>query len=507
MASYAMESGTSSCSIARFDVAAQTGIRLHPAHTPCRWREHQFSTESWLDEELRATTTTTTGEADLIFLANHNFALWCHRSMAVKADLLRSSSLTARLRGRACQEGQPPTSLAAADSSLPLLRGNRTRQPLTPERLMPCQPRFKEELWRRLMAHPTLVEARRRSVPVVLTATNNECAPPWTGRGQALPPGVLLLMTQDRTRRPYDAVVPLALAAPPWLVGEPGAAPPSPPLPWAERRLLFFAGHVPKLYISATRYKLWKQLYNASAVTVVSSTIGCTVGAYAVCQSESRIAAEHRTFCHAACGARAKAVCAASAADLRKRCKIYNRRVDWRREEAAIARTARSLPHAEYLALAAAHRFMLVVPGDMLSTRKIAEAMALGGASGVVPLFVVPSALRGQMVLMLPFTRWLDWCSVAYFILEKDAASSRMRSLLGQLAALPSHEVRAKQAALRRVWPAFVLRPRRNESDATGADYLRGEACAAARRFRTSAPPTPARRDLGACTLTPPLAL
>lgn len=113
--------------------------------------------------------------------------------------------------------------------------------------------------------------------------------------------------------------------------------------------------------------------------------------------------------------------------------RLPRRAVDWAREASALARTSRALPRPEFLALAASHRFMLVAPGDMLSTRKIAEAragraapkqsshtscretsssfsavcsssplalpqaMALGAAAGVLPLLVVPSALRGQV--------------------------------------------------------------------------------------------------------------
>ena len=51
----------------------------------------------------------------------------------------------------------------------------------------------------------------------------------------------------------------------------------------------------------------------------------------------------------------------------------------------------------------------------MLSTRKIAEAIALGAAAGVIPVFVAPTALRGKTALILPYTRWLDWCAAAYF--------------------------------------------------------------------------------------------
>ena len=59
---------------------------------------------------------------------------------------------------------------------------------------------------------------------------------------------------------------------------------------------------------------------------------------------------------------------------------------------------------------------------------------------------------------MLPYTRWLDWCEVAYFVAERDAASSRMRAVLHALAHVPAREAQAKQAALRRAWPAFAFR-------------------------------------------------
>jgi hypothetical protein len=110
------------------------------------------------------------------------------------------------------------------------------------------------------------------------------------------------------------------------------------------------------------------------------------------------------------------------------------------------------------------------------------------------------------MALMLPYTRWLDWCEVAYFVAERDAASSRMRAVLHALARVPAREAQAKQAALRRAWPAFAFR-----EGAAGAaegrsapDFLTGEACAAARRFARATPAVPVRRDLIPCTLQPP---
>jgi hypothetical protein len=53
-----------------------------------------------------------------------------------------------------------------------------------------------------------------------------------------------------------------------------------PRVPWVERKLLFFAGHVPKLYLRSTRYLIWRQARTHPNVTAVSSTLACTVGAY-----------------------------------------------------------------------------------------------------------------------------------------------------------------------------------------------------------------------------------
>ena len=217
-----------------------------------------------MDQHMR-TSAADVASADLVYLTHHSFSLWCQRQQSVAVDHLRSPKLAKRLNARACLEGAEPASLPPAVHSLPPLNGSA--QPLTPERLVPCSPTSKEALWQRVWAHPTIAAAVAASVPVVLTLTNNECGAPW---GRREPPrGLLLQMTQDRTRRPYDAVVPLALASPSWLVGA-EAAPPWPLAPWATRQLLFFAGHVPKLYISATRYKLWRQLYNRTGVTAVS---------------------------------------------------------------------------------------------------------------------------------------------------------------------------------------------------------------------------------------------
>ena len=78
-----------------------------------------------------------------------------------------------------------------------------------------------------------------------------------------------------------------------------GLAPPTPR--WEERKLIFIAGHTPKLSQSATRYLLWKQLRRSPHVTALSSTIGCNVASYAICQTPERFEAEFETFCNGWC--------------------------------------------------------------------------------------------------------------------------------------------------------------------------------------------------------------
>ena len=96
-----------------------------------------------------------------------------------------------------------------------------------------------------------------------------------------------------RARR---VVVPAVVARPRWLVsgdagdvaGKYGASPPE-PRQWAERRLAFFAGHVPRLFISPLRYLIWKQIRNLPGVTAISHTLDCSIAAYAVCAKPRKL--------------------------------------------------------------------------------------------------------------------------------------------------------------------------------------------------------------------------
>ena len=173
--------------------------------------------------------------------------------------------------------------------------------------------------------------------------------------------------------------------------------------------------------------------------------------------------------------------------------------VDFAAEAADMARSSRRLSHAEYLSHGLSHRFCLVAPGDFVSTHKITEAMAVGGAGGCIPVFVMPSkglgrggpqtlTTDGQIDLssavqkMLPYSRWLDYCKVAYLLLEHEVTAN-VTYALRQLGAVSETEAELKLQALRRVRPAFVFRRGSSAASPSAPEFILGELCAEARRF------------------------
>ena len=166
-------------------------------------------------------------------------------------------------------------------------------------------------LLRRVLDDPLVRDA---SQPKALVLTNTECAHVVL-QGVALPRHVLLITdrperpalvasgasagagSKTRTRR---VVAPAVVARPAWLLSDDGKDDdhddddPSAPqashsaslsrlvVPsWGERRLAFFAGHVPRLFLSPLRYLIWKQLRNVAGVTALSHSLDCAVAAFA----------------------------------------------------------------------------------------------------------------------------------------------------------------------------------------------------------------------------------
>ncbi len=374
--------------------------------------------------------------------------------------------------------------------------------------------------------------------PVLIPLQSAECGAPWADTVGSFRPRNSLLLEEFVPARQHDGsriVSPFVVSRPEWLVGSEVSAAAPLRVPWKSRKLLFFAGHVPKLFQSTLRYSLWKQLHSrTSEATVRSPTIRCTVGSYETCvDAEARHPALARSaspqavvdfiasHCHTRCATDNRTSCdasrvvkkslAASAqharAVFRRRCAPYLRMVDFERELPHMTNTR--LSHDAYLRLAAAHRFCLVAPGDTWSTHKISESVALGGAGACIPVIVLPKEgahAAAALSRMLPFASWLDYCEVAYFVREPTARAN-MSGVLARLAAVGEAEVRAKRRALRRVRDAFVSPPdaaaaRSDDAEALGAaagsgerwrptaaDYVLGMACEAARRARLHGAP------------------
>jgi hypothetical protein len=142
--------------------------------------------------------------------------------------------------------------------------------------------------------------------------------------------------------------------------------------------------------------------------------------------------------------------------------------------------------------------------------------MAIGGAGGCIPVFVLPA--RGskrprrsgdsdtvhQVANMLPYARWLDYCTVGYLVFS-SVASHNMSGLMATLERVSEAEAAIKLAALHRVRSAFVFRRGSTVAEPSAPEYILSETCAAARRWQAqgSAAFTPAADEaaLARCTL------
>jgi len=374
--------------------------------------------------------------------------------------------------------------------------------------------------------HPLLSEMRNSTTAAVVL-TDNECPPPWTGFGHPERPVIKL---KDHGPGKYDAVAPFVLSRPPWLVGRPRAMQTPSLVPWADRKLLFFAGHVPKLYIQPTRYLIWKQIRRWPKVTAISATINCTIGSMVICKeirncSEQRV----RNFCVPFCqshvlddlrvsindqpghfknfklpAAPTIRRCGRGRLAIIKQCRSY-KRVNFTEELPDMAAATRNLPSREYFQNAMGHRFCLAAPGDFVSTPKITEYVAMGAAGGCLPLMV----LSGEAWRTLPYVRWIDWCKIA-FIVDEKTASTNMERVLRKLEQVTADQAAAMQQELIAVRDAFVWRDFRpvppnelNRTEAPSAvDFLLGELCEAAKRRRLGLPaPPPMGGPLSRCML------
>ena len=442
-----------------------TGYVTAARYEPTDWRNHQYAQELWILETAAQrwpiASSPSLEHADLVLL-NTNFSLLCvaHKKYPARHvwQLLLNSS--AICNGTA--------------------------------------------LGRDLMGSYGNARCRARTAPKLVVLGDTECSPPWMGWAARFgppsrPPEDFQFVTDrlsgKRAVRLNDGkkmasefgtfVGPAMVARPAWLTGVGGG--PKPPV-WDARKLIFFAGHIPKLYLNKLRWNIYRQLASDPlTATCVSSTIACTVGAYEVCASPARISSEYRTFCRNgdigqrfSCGREngSSAPCGATrAAQLKIQCKAYAQEsmsLPWSSSLlASIRRDARILPREEYLREALAHRFCIAAPGDMASTPKIAEFVGVGGARGCIPVIVLS---RLGSTAMLPYSEWLDYCSFA-FLVRYGTANRNMTKVVDRLRAVTSNEAAAMHDTLGAVREAFVWRPPSKDGPPSAADYVLATAC------------------------------
>ena len=524
------------CRIYVHDVAARVGMRLHARYTPCDWPHVQHADEAWISKALWRSPwrVEDPAQADLIYLDGTEFSRWCTASRILSMRNTQQRAARANTSSEvACAAAEQTDTRTAHPAGHVLSRRRRSRgSGASSEPLLKGEadvPLLRDEQSKRLiwqlmletsaaLAHPqegvasspadgtlnqlpsssaataataataaasstsssAVMPARRRRVPRVVVLTSFECPPPY--RPLSSPAEDDLIVLLDQNPRAYDVVTPYVVSQPPWLAAVPGAQ--MPPVPsWSSRKLLFFAGHTPKLTQSLTRYLLWKQMRRSPHVTALSSTIGCNVASYEVCESPDAIANDYGSFCHRWCGS--KIMCTGGAQPLRRQCETVRRYVNFsdEREDLLAASGQGRLTHAAYLSLARSHRFCLVAPGDFVSTHKITEAMAIGGSGGCIPVFVLPATLRGRpgvsgAVGALPYTSWLDYCAVSFVIDERRARYDAATMVERLLAVTPS-EADAKLRELARVRAAFVFHEGSSPSQPTAAEYILDEACKA----------------------------
>ena len=490
--------------------------RLPASKLPRSWSmHHRYATELWLHDAMRTHPwrVDSAAEADVAYVA---------------ADFARLCSANKIFSGRRVWQAA-------------------LRDPL-------LFPEHQGEISRRRVAQlrAAAPPATRSTLPKAFSYQYQAC-PPWLdNNGTSYVPRDLLWLADFAPTGLHGddvrfVVTPFVVSKPEWLAGAPGATVPEALRSrWRERKLLFFAGHTPRLFgsrwgHSGVRFDAWQQLRRDARATTKSHSINCTVGAFADCSRLSRDFLQRQTsewfvrrclpYCRPgaqlanASASAVAGVCGASLrwspkqnlARLQRDCKSYAH-VQFTPGLLADMHRDASLDwsYDAYLKQAMGHKFCLVARGDMPGTPKINEMIAMGGAGGCLPLFVVNvrppgttlageargseggeggGGLRGQSSFAdalrrsLPYTRWLDWCDAAFFVSE-FAARQQMPAVLAALERVTPAQAAAKRRALRSLRPAFGFWSNSSPNAPSATDFILGELCAMARHARHGTAPT-----------------
>lgn len=384
-------------------------------------RAAQHANEAWLSAALAHSPwrVEDPSAADLIYLDGHDFSRWCTASRTLAMRNAQWHVWGSRANETACA-GAPLTDHRQPLQAMEVIK-RRQPQPAQPPAFAPAQdevaPLSRDEVskryvWRRMLETSEALLPAGQRVPRVVALTSGECPMPYWGRNQKRPEDLIMLV--DQAPRPMDLVTPYVVSQPLWLAHARGAterAPPQPPR-WEGRKLLFFAGHTPKLTQSATRYLLWKQLRRSPHVTALSSTIGCNVASYHICQSAASLEGVYDSFCRPWC--HSQVPCTPGVPVMRRHCKAVLQHVnftdEWDDLQAAVPMRARtSCRHTAHASpaspaqspslVSAAQRHAAPPSQDHPNLRRRAaaaavpaRACALAGAPGATGTLTIPAA-------------------------------------------------------------------------------------------------------------------
>jgi len=313
-------------------------------------------------------------------------------------------------------------------------------------------------------------------------------------------------MMHSAVSRANDLLAPKVVSQPNWLVGrEPALA----RVPWAQRRLVFMAGHIPAPYLSTLRWHLWRQLHADPRATVRHHDLTKLVK-YASCsQPDSAFLSQPRLLlqeCARFCAAHphakqepcipqsGRAVCAPpehwhlgdgvmrSAADVAKFRRLCRHNFDPHNFTATWAAAGEHvvgerLAPAAYMEQVMSHRFCIAAKGDYPATRKFIEYMAAAAVGGCLPLIIASRTWSRVM----PYADLVNYCDVA-FVIQAGEASRNMSGVLERLATVTEEEAQRRQRNALALLDALVYRNDSSVEEPSAAEVAIAQMCTRARR-------------------------
>ena len=133
----------------------------------------------------------------------------------------------------------------------------------------------------------------------------------------------------------------------------------------------------------------------------------------------------------------------------------------------------------EYVRHAMSHRFCLLSHGDDPAIKKVAEAIAIAGAGGCLPLIVHP----GPHAVYLPYASEVNFCKVG-FIVQSNSWAMDIRRVLKLLERVTPEEAEKRHRTARSLRHAFVQREDASFTEPAAAHFLIAAMCARAKRLR-----------------------